>query len=1014
MWGPRCHRRHVSPLDYKHVEDYNPPPVKMPPPVRIEPETPPGLPKKPMKLATGLECGLKVCTSPSEATIEVVSSTCQDNPPQLQVKIGSHPLPCPPSDVAADVSSFSSSLPNLAQAKEEILDHQSKEANVGESSDEDAVWGSPQRDSSDSDTSSDTFEDGSTNGECPPGICQNWCRDICWDGSYCRLLHVDHSHTPAKVKHPRPKSNEVCWLWQRDWCIKGYDCPFIHNDLKYDPPEESVAEEVPPSNSKPAKYPRPRYPYICRNSLRGTCQNGPNCYFIHNDVEYEDPPPNPPESTQKECPVPPPRYPQANWLLTIHDHIKVKYAAGFEVQNISTGFETPWLFLEHLPATVTLEDVTQLLKPYGQPEIRMPPRVAPTTVVKARFPNHEEARDAYNALNGTEHFDTKIIARLSVHNGALGSSGIFRDSVVRVQWEAPSIVGYGGYSTLEKAQEAIAAAKKPFRDVFVTATLHEDLPAVGNFTVRFRNLPPGITKKDMKPFGDLDELMWERLKYESVPDAVAGIQKILSFHFNVLDFDVPPAPYVDGFVRAWLRFASPVEAQQAANHLHLRRPICMGGKTPLFAHHVQSVLYNTSIDKYATLRSDIFSLKDSIRSRMSRAASLIVNFYGSESQWVTIKLSSDNLKELSQMKGEFEKILKGEVVMFEDKIAWDPYFGYPIGIEFVQNLRRLTPEVEIIVDSIRHSIILRGASEKRGAVRLELVSKLKELRARDVRAVPVPSEVIGYFVIAGLAKLKQELGDENVTLNLWDRALTVRGGPHSLNAVRVAIKQAQDRQRYGRRASIDECPICFDEVVAPFTLSCGHSVCRSCLKNYLVAAIDNRFFPLTCLGNEASCPERIPLSVARELLSASQFDSVMHSAFSAHVHARPGEFHYCPTPDCPQIYRSAPKGTVLQCPSCLIRICSTCHVEQHDGSDCPDRDDKDGAFKEWMKKHDVKNCPGCKVPIERAEGCNHVTCTRCQTHICWVCSKTFPRGQGIYEHMRATHGGIGLGDDPFM
>ncbi|KAK0445159.1 hypothetical protein EV421DRAFT_343101 [Armillaria borealis] len=717
------------------------------------------------------------------------------------------------------------------------------------------------------------------------------------------------------------------------------------------------------------------------------------------------------QKEQKECPASPPRYPQANWSLTVHDHIKVRYAAGFEVQNISTGFETPWLFLEHLPATVTLEDVTQLLKPYGQPEIRMPPRLAPTTVVKARFPNHEEARDAYNALNGTQHFGTTIIARLSVHNGASGSTGIFRDSVVRVQWDAPSIVGYGGYSTLEKAQEAIAAAKKPFRDVFVTATLHEDLPAVGNFTVRFRNLPPGITKKDMKPFGDLDDLMWERLKYESVPEAVAGIKKILSFHFNVLDFDVPPPPYVDGFVRAWLRFASPVEAQQAANHLHLRRPICIGGKTPIFAHHVQSVLYNTSIEKYATLRSDIFSLKDSIRSQMSRAASLIVSFYGSESQWVTIKLSSDNLKELSQMKGEFEKILKGEVVMFEDKVAWDPYFGYPIGIEFVQNLRRLTPEVEIIRDATRQSLILRGASQKRDAVRHELISKIKELRARGVRAVPVPSEVIGFFVIAGLAKLKQELGDENVTLNLWDRVLIVRGGTCSLNAVRVAIKQAEDRQRYGRRASIDECPICLDEVVAPFTLCCGHSVCRSCLKNYLVAAIDNRFFPLTCLGNEASCPERIPLSVARELLSASQFDSVMHSAFSAHVHARPGEFHYCPTPDCPQIYRSAPKGTVLQCPSCLIRICSTCHVEQHDGSDCPDRDDTDVAFKEWMKKHDVKNCPGCKVPIERAEGCNHVTCTRCQTHICWVCSKTFPRGQGIYEHMRATHGGIGLGDD---
>ncbi|KAG7446782.1 uncharacterized protein BT62DRAFT_86477 [Guyanagaster necrorhizus] len=945
---------------------------------------------------------LKVHSSPGHVTIDqVVSSAGQDNSHKVNVKITTRHSPLLRSD------SISASFPNFVRTKEDTSAYQPQDVNVSESSGEEIVFGSWQRESSDSDGTSDTFEVKPANEEqrrCPPGICRDWCRSVCWRGSRCRFLHVDHAHTP---KHPRPKSNEICWGWQRDWCDLGYDCPFIHEDLKYDPPEESVAEEE-VSNPEPAKYPRPRSSEVCRRWLQGICHRGLYCSYIHNDIDYEDPLPQPPASTQKECPSSPPRYPQANWLLTVHDHIKVRYAAGFEVQNILTGFETPWLFLEHLPATVTLENITQLLKPYGQPEIKMPSSLVPLSVVKARFTNHEEARDAYNALNGTQHFDTTIIARLPVHSSGSGGPGIFRDSVVRVQWDAPSIVGYGGFSTLEKAQQAIAAAKKPFRDVFVTATLHEDLPAVGNFTVRFRNLPPDITKKGMKPFGDLDDLMWERLKYDSVPAAIAGIKKILSFHFNVLDFDVPPPPYVDGYVRAWLRFASPVEAQQAANHLHLRRPICMGGETPLYAHHVQSVTYSISVEKYATLRSDIFTLKESLRSRMSRAASLIVSFHGFENQWVKVKLSSESLRELSQMKGEFEKILKGEVVKLEDKIAWDPYFGYPIGIAFVQNLQRQTPGVEIIPDVVRRCLILRGSSEKREAVRRELISKIKELRAREVRVVSIPREIIGFFVSVELSRLKQELGDENVRVDLWDRLLTVRGGVHSLNAARRAVKQAEDRQRYGRRVSIDECPICLDEVVAPFTLRCGDSVCRSCLKNYLVAAIDNRFFPLTCLGNGATCLERIPLSVARELLSASEFDSVMHSAFSAHVHAHPNEFYYCPTPDCPQIYRSATKGTVLQCPSCLIRICSTCHVEQHDGSECLNLDDTDAAFKEWKKNHDVKSCPGCKVPIERAEGCNHVTCTRCQTHMCWVCSKTFPRGDGIYEHMRTDHGGIGL------
>ncbi len=61
IYGTRCYRRHVLHPEYKvsapmlnydhamtpvqHVEDYNPPPVKLPPPIRIETETPPGLPK---------------------------------------------------------------------------------------------------------------------------------------------------------------------------------------------------------------------------------------------------------------------------------------------------------------------------------------------------------------------------------------------------------------------------------------------------------------------------------------------------------------------------------------------------------------------------------------------------------------------------------------------------------------------------------------------------------------------------------------------------------------------------------------------------------------------------------------------------------------------------------------------------------------------------------------------------------------------------------------------------------
>jgi len=275
--------------------------------------------------------------------------------------------------------------------------------------------------------------------------------------------------------------------------------------------------------------------------------------------------------------------------------------------------------------------------------------------------------------------------------------------------------------------------------------------------------------------------------------------------------------------------------------------------------------------------------------------------------------------------------------------------------------------------------------------------------------IPLAGRVIGLFMSAELMELQRHIGHENVVLHLLHRILVVRGNNAAYEAAQRAVHQVQKRHPEDRKENMVECPVCFNQVVSPINLQCGHIWCKSCLSNYLVAATDNKIFPLRCLGGEATCSHPIPVSVARDILSADDFDAVVNASFLAYVYARPDEFHYCPTPDCDQIYRSAPPDTVLQCPSCLTRICPSCHIEAHDGLTCANRDvEGDKLFKEWTEAHDVKSCPGCKALIERTEGCNHMTCARCQTHICWVCMETFPHGEGIYDHMRKAHGGIGL------
>jgi len=58
-----------------------------------------------------------------------------------------------------------------------------------------------------------------------------------------------------------------------------------------------------------------------------------------------------------------------------------------------------------------------------------------------------------------------------------------------------------------------------------------------------------------------------------------------------------------------------------------------------------------------------------------------------------------------------------------------------------------------------------------------------------------------------------------------------------------------------------------------------------------------------------------------------------------------------------------------------------------DDDDSPE-DFNDVAHKLWIKAN-TRSCPKCNVPIEKNEGCNHLTCTNrhCRHEFCWICRK---------------------------
>lgn len=88
-------------------------------------------------------------------------------------------------------------------------------------------------------------------------------------------------------------------------------------------------------------------------------------------------------------------------------------------------------------------------------------------------------------------------------------------------------------------------------------------------------------------------------------------------------------------------------------------------------------------------------------------------------------------------------------------------------------------------------------------------------------------------------------------------------------------------------------------------------------------------------------------------------------------------------------------------------FCVSCKGPSHSPSSCDDwrrwiariqavvssveGSDKDGneiANALWVAAN-TKRCPKCELPIEKNEGCNHMSCRTCRHEFCWVCMKAW-------------------------
>ncbi|CAE6412204.1 unnamed protein product [Rhizoctonia solani] len=202
-----------------------------------------------------------------------------------------------------------------------------------------------------------------------------------------------------------------------------------------------------------------------------------------------------------------------------------------------------------------------------------------------------------------------------------------------------------------------------------------------------------------------------------------------------------------------------------------------------------------------------------------------------------------------------------------------------------------------------------------------------------------------------------------------------------------------------------DCGICMeeytDEAIARID-ACGHSSCRDCMRSNIQSKIEERRYPIPCPfcvagsnGNDASGQRgvgTIPVWVVETIgISPELFTIYTEMQLAEHsimidCRGKPLFLDVC-SGSAFVDRKDYDRAEIITCPMprCTYAWCKQCNQAIQGGAkhSC----DGSAELETLMHQRGWKHCPGCRTPIERSMGCNHMTCTSpgCNMHFCYKC-----------------------------
>jgi hypothetical protein len=712
----------------------------------------------------------------------------------------------------------------------------------------------------------------------------------------------------------------------------------------------------------------------------------------------------------------------------------VLFAAGAEVSSVKLPSDFSTIQILGLPGNAKAETITALLNTLGFPIIESCIHIKSLSALESVA--EVKVEDPRFAHSVAHKFDTELGKE---HKGELsikilqgvGGSGTLvnrlQTSSVSCTWYKASRAAWLHYNSSKKANDASKFLMKNGKILgrkiqYSVQEPPEHLQPVWNgrrrsliWSVQVANLDARTTEIDIKSM--LKEWLIPRKIVLGLPSysrselqAAEVVENLLRKKGDLQSFETFSLPS-SVKSKAIATFSDSAKAAEAVKALH-NTQVRQLNNSKLFVNRVISLKCNILTPIYNALAHEIKELKHNLlqNGHVHLKSYPAVN----PRKPITLRVSGENSKLVAEAKSALDRLFAGTIVMHGEVSLWDSFFSMRESLLYLNEISTIYG-VYIHRDSRTSQLIIYGGQPQiQIAVQDLLIKKVKSLQEGS-STILLDDDLFKAALQGGWRRIRERFGKAanlNVTTN--PKSIVIRGSSDDLAQAKSLLTVGNDGQIEKLQPNSNDCSICWDETAEPISSSCGHTYCKECFQNKSSSVSDGQL-PMRCDGSGGDCQQVLTVQELKSNLSLLAFEKLLASSFETHIRTHPNDFQFCPTLNCPQVYRRFHPSAAetdetpspILCHSCLSMICPSCNVLEHPDLTCSEFKDLSSegtqSFKRWMKENEAQACPKCGTAIQKSYGCNHMQCFNCSIHFCWVCLHTSNSGADCYAHMQREH-----------